>query len=183
MAVAFVSEYASLATDAAGNAVATGQEPAIAVQTLSIGGTSVASSAFNDLTRFVLIHTDAICHVRFDRAYRSMAFTSGGTAAVAAGDTITGATSSATAFIREVRLTSGSWAGGDAAGFLIFKSTDKTGTFQSENVNTASQNNIATVVVDVAAPVATSSYSRMAAGETRFYGVSPGDAVAVITGV
>lgn len=60
-----------------------------------------------------------------------LAFTSGGTTEASAGDTLTGATSGATATIRQVILDSGSWAGGDAAGWLIFNAGDITGTFSA----------------------------------------------------
>lgn len=74
---------------------------------------------------------------------RSVAFTSGGTTAIAEQDTITGATSSATATVERVILTSGTWAGGDAAGRLIL--SGQTGTFQSENLDTGSGSNLATI--------------------------------------
>lgn len=79
-------------------------------------------------------------------------FTSGGTGEVKRGDTLTGATSSATAKVREVILDSGSWAGGDAAGWFLCDHEDVTGTLQSENANQAgsgTQSNIVTIVVDV----------------------------------
>ena len=79
-------------------------------------------------------------------------FTSGGDGEVKKGDTLTGATSGATAKIRQVILDSGTWAGGDAAGWFICDVDDINGTIQSENVNQAgsgTQDNIATVVVDV----------------------------------
>lgn len=74
---------------------------------------------------------------------REMAFTSGGTVQISVGNTITGATSGATAVITKVILTSGTWAGGDAAGRLIFAS--QTGTFQSENLNVGASLNVATI--------------------------------------
>lgn len=57
-------------------------------------------------------------------------FTSGGTTEITVGCTIKGATSSATAVVETVLLYSGTWAGGDAAGFLIVR--DVVGTFTSE---------------------------------------------------
>lgn len=74
---------------------------------------------------------------------RKVQFSSGGTASIQPGDTITGATSAATATVAAVDLTSGSWAGGDAAGWLWLHS--KTGTFQAEGLNTAAQSNIASI--------------------------------------
>lgn len=80
---------------------------------------------------------------------RELAFTSGGTTAIAEGDTITGATSGATAVITRVVLTSGTWAGGTAAGKFIFAS--QTGTFQSENINVGASPNLATIAGNSAA--------------------------------
>ncbi len=63
-------------------------------------------------------------------------FSGGGTNVLAAGDKITGVTNTgATAIIAAVLLYSGSWAGGDAAGFFIVERDDWSGTnFGSENV-------------------------------------------------
>lgn len=75
-------------------------------------------------------------------------FSGGGTTAIAAGDTIVGVTSGAEAFVERVLLASGSWAGGDAAGFFIVRGV--TGTFQSENVdNVDGSSDFATVTVNV----------------------------------
>lgn len=74
---------------------------------------------------------------------REVAFTSGGTYEIVAGDTITGATSAATAVITKVILSSGTWAAGTAAGRLFFAS--QTGTFQSENLNVGANLNVATI--------------------------------------
>lgn len=76
-----------------------------------------------------------------------LAYTDGGVAAIAVGDTITGATGGATAVIEKVILTSGTWAGGDAAGFLDLKTIS--GTFEAENLNTPTQDNIAAITTDV----------------------------------
>lgn len=72
-----------------------------------------------------------------------MQFTSGGVDDISVGDTITGATSGATAVITKVILTGGSWAAGDAAGRLIFST--QTGTFQAENLNILASLNVATI--------------------------------------
>jgi hypothetical protein len=77
---------------------------------------------------------------------RYVAFTSGGVTEIAAGDTITGATSLATAVITKVVLLSGTWAGGTAAGVLHFAS--QTGTFQAENLNVGASLNLATIAGD-----------------------------------
>lgn len=52
-----------------------------------------------------------------------------GTGEIKVGDTVTGATSGATAVVTSVRLHSGTWGGGNAAGRLCVMS--KTGTFQA----------------------------------------------------
>ncbi|MEK9751587.1 MAG: hypothetical protein VW338_00025 [Rhodospirillaceae bacterium] len=67
MAVLYIAEYDRLATDSNGRAILAGTEPPIAEQTVAIGGTSTASSAFNSQTRYVRIHTDAICHTLFGK--------------------------------------------------------------------------------------------------------------------
>lgn len=64
------------------------------------------------------------------------AFTSGGTYEIKAGDVIQGATSKLVrAEVRRVVVTSGSWAAGDAAGFLIWQDWNQNGNFGSENVD------------------------------------------------
>lgn len=61
-----------------------------------------------------------------------IAFTSGGTDEIKAGDKIHGNTSDATAIVDQVILDTGSWAGGDAAGWLILEQASHNGTFQAE---------------------------------------------------
>lgn len=61
-------------------------------------------------------------------------FSSGGTKVIAAGDKIKGATGAATGVIKQVMLYSGSFAGGDAAGFFELVEGSLTGTFQTEAV-------------------------------------------------
>jgi len=76
-----------------------------------------------------------------------LGFDSGGTTEIKVGDKIQGATSGATGIIRAVELTSGSWSGGDAAGYFYFEQT--TGTWQdNETINRirpSSASNVATV--------------------------------------
>jgi hypothetical protein len=67
---------------------------------------------------------------------RVMAFTSGGTYALKAGDRIQGATNkNVRTTVRQVHVTSGSFAAGTAAGFIVFDVLDETGTFGAENVD------------------------------------------------
>lgn len=66
MAVLYITEYATLGVQQVGGMVSqTPQEPPLAEQTVSIGGSSVQSSAFNAQTTPVRIHCDAICSVEF----------------------------------------------------------------------------------------------------------------------
>jgi hypothetical protein len=62
-------------------------------------------------------------------------FTSGGAYEVLVGNTLTGATSGATAVVSEIILSGGTWAGADAAGTFYFSS--QVGTFVAENLNDA----------------------------------------------
>lgn len=78
-----------------------------------------------------------------------LAFDSGGTYEIAEGDTITGATSGATATVRRVALGDGSFAGGDAEGYLIL--TGISGTFQAEDLDVGGNLNVATISGDASA--------------------------------
>jgi len=79
---------------------------------------------------------------------KELSFTSGSTA-IAESDVITGLTGGATATITRVMVESGSWAGGDAAGRLIFAS--QTGTFQSEGIEVSGGGDLATIAGDSSA--------------------------------
>ena len=72
-------------------------------------------------------------------------FTSGGTTEIAEEDTVTGSISGETAVVKRVILTSGTWAGGDAAGRLIVYSVS--GAFQAENL-LVSAADLATIAAD-----------------------------------
>ena len=73
----------------------------------------------------------------------TLAFTGGGTYEIEVGDTVTGHISGATGFVQAVTVTSGTWAGGDAAGTLTLRRL--TGTFQAENLDAGLQLNAATI--------------------------------------
>ena len=73
-------------------------------------------------------------------------FTSGGTIQIQEGQTITGATSGATAVVTRVMLESGSWAAGTAAGKFIYAS--QTGTFLAENIDVGGDTDLATITGD-----------------------------------
>lgn len=64
MASLRITEYEKMVEVSGGFRVAAGEEPAIAVQTVTFT-TSTPSAAFNVRTKFVRIHTDAICSVVF----------------------------------------------------------------------------------------------------------------------
>lgn len=104
-------------------------------------------------------------------------FSGGGTTEITAGDTIKGATSGATAIVDEVLEYSGTWAGGDAAGFLVIR--DRDGTFGSENVyidsDTTSGTDDATVTAAVTHTAAISTAVASGTGNaaiTRYDGSS-----------
>lgn len=78
-----------------------------------------------------------------------LAFTSGGTQEILVGNTITGATSAATALVRAISTDpDGTWAAGNMAGFLVLDNI--VGTFVAENIGVGGFGNIATIT---AAPV------------------------------
>lgn len=78
-------------------------------------------------------------------------FSGGGTNVIAAGTKITGVTSAATAIIAAVLIYSGTFAGGDAAGFFVVERQHIVGTFQSENIigEASGASDDATVTVQV----------------------------------
>lgn len=84
---------------------------------------------------------------------RTLAYTSGGTYEISPGDTVTGATSGATARVVQAPVSSGSWAGGDAAG--TFTLDTQVGTFVSENLNVGGNTNVATIAGNSTAVAAT----------------------------
>lgn len=107
-------------------------------------------------------------------------FTSGGTYEIAEGDTITGGTSGATADVTRVFLTSGTWAGGTAAGRLYL--ANKTGTFQSETLDVDANTNVATIGGDASAVVLQPS-GDLNAHITNFGGLYTADRAFLTDGV
>ena len=92
-------------------------------------------------------HASAIVYVDLSTdAGFSLDYTSGGTTAIAVGNTITGATSAATGVVLSITVTSGSWAAGTAAG--VIRIHTKTGTFQAENLDVGASLNLATIAAD-----------------------------------
>lgn len=68
MTVLYITEFASQGMDNYGRAIQVGKVPPLAEQTVSISGSSTASSAFNAATNMVRIHTDSICSIEFGTA-------------------------------------------------------------------------------------------------------------------
>lgn len=106
-------------------------------------------------------------------------FSGGGTTEITAGATIRGATSGATAVVKEVLLYSGTWAGGDAAGFFVLVEGSLSGTFGSENVyitsDTTSGTDDATVTANVVHNIAIAAAAAGATGNSaisRYEGVA-----------
>lgn len=59
-----VTEYSQMADDGYGRLLPTGREPGHQQQ-IAIGGASAQSVAFGGATRFVRLHTDAACRIKF----------------------------------------------------------------------------------------------------------------------
>ena len=67
MPTLYISEYAVLGSTQSG-ALPVAPEPALAVQTVAIGGASAVSQPFSVQTRYVRLHSDAICSRLFGKA-------------------------------------------------------------------------------------------------------------------
>lgn len=66
MAKLYITEYSVLPRDEKGISVPVPAEPALVEQTpVVIGGGSLQSAAFNASTKFIRLHTDAICSIAF----------------------------------------------------------------------------------------------------------------------
>jgi hypothetical protein len=65
VAIVDISEYHTITQDQQTHEVQCGYEPAYASQQVNITASSVASAAFASNTRFVRIHTDAPCRIKF----------------------------------------------------------------------------------------------------------------------
>jgi len=74
-------------------------------------------------------------------------FTSGGTAAIGVGEIVTGATSTATAYVIGVTLDEGTWAGGTGTGILWLNRVS--GTFQAENLDIGVDADVCTIAANV----------------------------------
>ncbi len=64
MAKLYITEYVSQPFDTNGQRIPAGQEPGVTTQVVTFT-TTTQSAAFNAKTKFVRVHTDAICSVEF----------------------------------------------------------------------------------------------------------------------
>jgi hypothetical protein len=82
MATLYVAEFQKLGDTTAGHAQIA-DAVTLAEQIVAIGGASVASAAFQQTTRFIRVHTDAICSINVGPApvatTSKMRFTAGQT--------------------------------------------------------------------------------------------------------
>lgn len=67
MAVLYIAEFEKVAT-VQGVPTSIALQPPVAEQTVAIGVGSAASSAFNAATKFIRVHTDAICSIKVSTA-------------------------------------------------------------------------------------------------------------------
>jgi hypothetical protein len=63
MATLYITEFRGGTKDRNGFSLPVARLPAVAEQTVAIGGTSAQSSAFNADTELIRVHTDAICSI------------------------------------------------------------------------------------------------------------------------
>lgn len=63
MATLYVTEFKTIALYFNGIAAQMAQTPEVTTQTVSIGGSTAQSSAFNANTSVIRVHTDAICSI------------------------------------------------------------------------------------------------------------------------
>lgn len=63
MASLWITEFRAMPMDVNGRTVEAAALPAITTQKITISGTSAQSAALNADTKFVRVHTDAICHI------------------------------------------------------------------------------------------------------------------------
>ena len=191
MAKLYISEFATQAHQLAGaEPVASAQEPSITNQTpITIGATSAASAAFNGATRLIRVHTDAICSIfigapiaakkRFTGSAGTNLFNVGGFIYVGA----TWAARTKTGKVLAI--------GGTAADPVI--TYELIGDTDFANLDSVKERNAmgdadgdATCTAGAPAaftgdPEATANHARLAANATEYFGVRPGDQLAVIT--
>lgn len=65
MATLYLTQYDQLAKEEYGPPVPTGQEPSLGDSVLAISGANEVSPTLHPRTRFVMVHTDVVCHIAF----------------------------------------------------------------------------------------------------------------------
>ncbi len=65
MATLYISEYSAAGMTGGPGLLQAAVEPGVTTQAVAIGGVSAQSAAFGATTRFVRLHTDAICSIAF----------------------------------------------------------------------------------------------------------------------
>lgn len=68
MAKLYITEYSQVGVDSVGRGQTAPQQPHLATQVVDFTAGAAASAAFNNDTRLVRIHTDAICSYKFGTA-------------------------------------------------------------------------------------------------------------------
>lgn len=74
MSILYIQEYSEM-PKMLGQVLLVGQEPAVASQAITFTGTAGLSAAFNVNTRFVRLHADGLCCVKFGSAPVAVAST------------------------------------------------------------------------------------------------------------
>lgn len=65
MATLYISEFKGMAISELGHQVSAPMSPPVTEQKVAIAGVSAQSSALSSNTRYVMVHTDAICSLAF----------------------------------------------------------------------------------------------------------------------
>jgi hypothetical protein len=65
LATLYITEFSGLGLDPSTRSAQVAAQPPVNEQTVSISGSSTASSAFKAATNMVRLHTDAICSIEF----------------------------------------------------------------------------------------------------------------------
>jgi len=148
LTIEYATGYSTIG-DYFGIAVVAGSEKLTVLDFTTVDGSQIAHGLLIDNYDASSADLDCVAIVRDAVIAKSpvkwtISFTGGGTHELVAGETITGATSTTiTARVCEVNLTSGTWAGGDAAGTIVVDQF--TGDFAAENIKISGGTDDATV--------------------------------------
>lgn len=106
---------------------------------------------------------------------RALTFNSGGTYEIVEGDVISESSTSATATVERVILTSGDWADGDAAGTLIL--SGQTGSFASSTLDVGANTNVADIVGTNSQPITIAPGGRLSYDKSSIFSGGTGERV------